>query len=336
VVAHNEAPRIKTRIDNLLALDYPRDRLEIVIASDGSTDGTPECAYAYTSQGVTVIPFEKRRGKPAVLNEVVPRARGEIVVFADVRQRFSVSALRGLTKVFADPAVGGVSGELLLSPNAGGEEASGIGEGVGFYWRYEKFIRRNESRVDSTVGATGAIYAIRKGLFEPIPDDTLLDDVLIPMRIVRRGYRVLFAPEVWAYDRMTVTTREEVTRKVRTIAGNFQLLTRERWLLTPFRNRLWLQTLSHKALRLLSPVLLLLVFGVNLLLLDRTLFRWTLAAQVLFYGIALGGFMVRNRRAKVRLLTVPYVFCLLNWVTVVAFLRFLRSRQQVTWEKASA
>jgi biofilm PGA synthesis N-glycosyltransferase PgaC len=333
VIAYNEAPRIERRIENLLALEYPRDHLEILLASDGSTDGTAERARAYVAEGVTVIAFETHRGKPAVLNDVLPKARGEVVVLADARQRFDAGVLRALVAAFADPRVGAVSGELILSGDA--ERGAAVPEGVGFYWRYEKFIRRNESRLGSTVGATGAIYAIRRALFESIPEDTILDDVLIPMRIVRRGYRVLFEPAARAYDRPAATASEEVKRKVRTIAGNFQLFARHPWLLDPFRNRLWLQTMSHKMLRLLSPLLLAAAFAANLLLLDHWLFRCTLAGQVAFYAAALAGCLLRNRTRHMPFLSVPYVFCLLNWVTVVAFLRFARGSQRPTWSKAS-
>lgn len=332
IVSHNEAHRIAARLENLLALDYPRERMEILLADDGSTDGTPERARAYEPRGVTVIAFETRHGKPAVLNEAVPKARGEIVVLADARQRFDAQALRGLVGPFTDPAVGAVSGELILTDDGG---HTGVGDGVGFYWRYEKFIRRNESLLDSTVGATGAIYAIRRQLFQPIPEETILDDVLIPLTIARQGYRVLFEPAARAYDRAPRDAAEEFTRKVRTIAGNFQLFAREPWLLNPFRNRLWFQAVSHKGLRLLSPLFLAAAFGANLGLLARPFYRWTLAAQIAFYAAALGGRAARNARTEMRLLSVSYVFCLLNWITVVAFVRFLRQRQGVTWEKAS-
>lgn len=332
IVAKNEAMRIEGRLENLLSLDYPRDRLEILVASDGSTDGTAERARACEPAGVKVIAFEMRRGKSAVLNDLVPKARGEIVVLADARQRFEANALRALVRPFGDPQVGAVSGELVLTRNL---EGTAVGEGVGVYWRYEKFIRWNESRVDSAVGATGAIYAIRRDLFEPIPEDTILDDVLIPIRIARRGYRVLFEPGARAYDRTAATAREEFTRKVRTLAGNFQLFFRERWLLNPSRNQLWLQTVSHKALRLLSPLFLVAAFGANLFLLDEVFHRWTLGAQIAFYTAALAGYALRNARKKIPVLSVPYVFCLLNWAIVVGFLRFVTGRQRVTWERAA-
>jgi len=332
VVAHNEAPRIRGRLENLLSLDYPRDRLEILLGSDGSTDGTAELARASDPDGVTVMAFERRRGKSAVLNDLVPKARGEIVVLADARQRFEPGAIRALVEPFTDPRVGAVGGELVLTHDP---EGASVGHGVGVYWRYEKFIRRNESRVDSTVGATGAVYAIRRELFEPIPEDTLLDDVLIPLRITRRGYRVLFEPGARAYDRAAATTAEEFARKVRTLAGNFQLFARERWAMNPFQNRLWLQTVSHKGLRLLLPLLHVGAFVANLPLADRPFYGGMLLAQTLFYASALGGYAGRNAGRRAPLLSVPYVVCVMNCATIVGFLRFVTGRQRATWEHAS-
>ena len=333
IVVHNEAARIAPRLENLLHLEYPQNRLEIMLASDGSTDGTPERARVFEPAGVTIIAFETRRGKAAVLNDVVPKARGQILVMGDARQTFESGALRALVGPFADSAVGAVSGELVLSADEGGTR---VGDGIGFYWRYEKLIRRSESSVDSTIGVTGAIYAIRRELFERIPEDTILDDVLIPMRIARRGYRVLFEARARAYDRPTTAARDEFRRKVRTIAGNFQLFTRHPWLLDPSRNRLWLQTVSHKALRLLGPLFLAAAAAANLMLLDRPFYRLTLGAQVVFYVAALVGYASQTARNRVRLVGVAYVFCLLYWATVVAFVRFVAGRQRVTWDRAGA
>lgn len=330
-VAHNEARRIRDRIENLLALDYPRELVEIVIASDASTDGTVDIAQEYAASGVRVVQFHEHRGKPAVLNELIPQLRGEIVVLMDARQRIDLQALRELAANFADPRVGAVSGELLLDPESGDART---GKGVGFYWRYEKFIRFHESRADSTVGATGALYALRHRLFQPIPSDTLLDDVLIPMQIARQGYRVLFEPAARAYDVVAASPQAEMTRKVRTIAGNFQLMWRERWLLNPRRNRLWFQTLSHKYFRLLGPVCLALVLASNLLLLEYPFYDVVLALQVLFYAAAIAGHMRKNASGSSMLMNVAYAFCMLNWATVLGCYRFACGRQQVTWQKA--
>jgi len=332
IVAYNEASRVCQRLENILSLDFPRNLLEIVFVSDGSTDRTVEQAWNYAEAGVKVISFGARRGKPAVLNDVIPKLKGKIVVFADARQRFKSDVLRSLVKHFSDPKVGAVSGELILTKEP---KSNMVKEGLGFYWHYEKFIRRLESKVDSTVGATGAIYAIRRDLFEPLPKDTLLDDVLIPMRIVRKGYRVLFDPQAKAYDRLAATAREEFTRKIRTITGNFQLFTRECWLLNPFRNRLWFQSVSHKGLRLLIPLFIGGAFVTNIILADIWLYQWCLALQVLFYSAAFGGAVLQRTKRRVPLLSVPYAICLLTWATVVAFWQFITGGQSVTWAKES-
>jgi cellulose synthase/poly-beta-1,6-N-acetylglucosamine synthase-like glycosyltransferase len=332
VVAHNEEDRIGPRLENLLALDYPRDRLEIVLASDGSSDETVNRARRYEDAGVRVRAFAERRGKAAVLNDLVPSARGQIVVLADARQRFEPGAVRALVANFADLTVGAVSGELMLAPTRAG---AAVGEGACFYWRYEKFIRRSESRATSTVGATGAIYAIRRALFEPIPEDTILDDVLIPLRMIRRGYRTLLEPDARAYDGASATSREEFVRKVRTIAGTFQLFARERWLFDPFRNSIWFETISHKALRLVAPILQLLVLVANVGLADVWVYRWILEAQLLFYTAAVGGYAHRHMRHRLYVLTLPYTICLLNWATIIGFVRFATDRQQATWERVA-
>jgi cellulose synthase/poly-beta-1,6-N-acetylglucosamine synthase-like glycosyltransferase len=333
LVAHNEADRIRARLANLLSLDYPEDRLEILVGSDGSDDGTAEQVAACDAAKVRLFVFGRRRGKAAVVNDLVARTRGEIVVLADARQEWSHGALRALVAPFADSTVGAVSGELVLLP---GSQASATGEGVGLYWRYEKLIRRSESRVDSSVGATGAIYAIRRALFERIPDDTVLDDVLIPFNVVRQGYRVLFEPGARAYDRAASNPGDEFRRKVRTIAGTFQLFARQPWLLNPLRNRLWFQTVSHKALRLTTPFALAGALGSNLLLLDSGPYLGLLGAQLAFYAAALVGRSLQKTSGKLPFVSVPYVVCLLSWATLVALGRFVSGRQSVTWERVPA
>jgi len=332
VVVHDESARIRRRLRNLLSTDYPSDRMEVIVACDGATDATADVARQFSGRGVRTIEFARRRGKSAVLDEVVPRARGEIVVLADVRQRFKKNTLHNLVAGFADARVGAVSGELKLMNSKG---KSQIGEGAGFYWRYEKFIRRNEASVDSTIGATGAVYAIRKSLFRRIPPVTILDDVLIPMQIVEQGYRVVFEPKAVAYDSAVSLAKSEFVRKTRTIGGNFQLFMGHPRLLLPWRNRIWLQTISHKFLRLMVPGLLLLAFVINMGLLQNHFYRFTLAIQVLFYAAALAGRVMRNMPWNPKLLYLPYTFCVLNWATVIAFVRLLAGRQSVVWDKTA-
>lgn len=329
VVAHDEGSRIDGRLQNLLSLDYPPDCLEVIVASDGSADDTAARARRYP--GVEVREFPGRRGKPSVLNDVVPTCRGEIVVLADARQRFGVSALRALTAPFADPSVGAVTGVLLVET----ADEGAAGAGVGLYWRIETNVRKSESQIDSVVGATGAIYAIRRRLFAPIPADTILDDVLIPLRITRRGYRVVLAPEAHAFDRSASSDAAEFRRKVRTIAGNFQLFARERWLLSPWANRLWVQTISHKLLRLSIPALLIAAFAANVALAVRGegLYIACLLGQVSFYVMALLGHRFGTVSVAGKPLAGAYAICLLAGATVVGLVRFVAGTQSATWDR---
>jgi cellulose synthase/poly-beta-1,6-N-acetylglucosamine synthase-like glycosyltransferase len=332
IAAHDEAEAIGPRIANLLALDYPLDRLEILIGSDGSTDATAARARAYEGLRVRVYEFTARRGKPSVLNDLVPAATGDLVVLADARQRFERGALRALTAPFADARVGAVSGTIVFPRDPGRPIAAGSGA----YRRLEVGLRIAESRVDSAIGATGAVYALRRELFEPLPPDMVLDDLFIPMRIARRGFRVVFEPRAKALDHAPRSPREEFTRKVRTLAGNLQLLMHERWLLDPRRNRLFIQTVSHKALRLLGPFLLFAMLAASLRLAGQPVYTAALLGQALFYGLALAGHLLGRRRRVPRLLSLPFTFCVLNGAALVAVLRFAKGRQRVTWKKATA
>ncbi len=324
IAAHNEEKAIDARLNNLLSLDYPKDRFNILLGLDGCSDKTAELARVHEGERVRVVEFEARRGKPSVLNALLPMASGDIVVFGDARQRYGLGALKALVAPFADPEVGAVSGELILTEG----EGRPLEKGLGLYWRMEKAIRRCESEVGSVVGVTGAIYAMRRELFEPLPVDTILDDVLAPMRVVRRGFRVVFEPLARAYDKAPTSLGGEFARKVRTISGNFQLFARETWLLG-FGNPLLLQTLSHKGLRLLTPMLLLMALGANLLLLDRPLFQLILLAQIAFYLTAIFGHSLRH--LKIPGLGVPYVVCMLASATALAFFRHASGQQKVTW-----
>jgi poly-beta-1,6-N-acetyl-D-glucosamine synthase len=332
MAAYNEAACLAPKIMNLLSLDYPADRVEILVGSDGSTDSTVDQLVALHEPRVRNFIFAERRGKPAVLNTLVAEARGEIVVFADVRQEFDSQVLRALTQSFADPEVGAATGELILRRSVGGSAAT---EGSGFYWRYEKFIRARECIVNSTIVVTGAIYAIRRALYEPIPADTIGDDLLIPLRVARRGYRVVVERDARAYDIPSATSKQEFRRKVRTVGGAFQIFSREPWLFNPMQNRLWWQTMSHKALRLIVAPLQVTAFAANALLASQSEFyQWMLFAQMMFYACAIVACAFPRGHKRPVVLTLPYIFCLLSWTTVLAFLRWITHRQSVKWEKA--
>ena len=295
IAARDEAQRLPCRILNLLESDYPQERLEIIVASDGSTDNTADVIAPFSGR-VRLLQLPPA-GKASALNAGVAQARHPIVVFADARQRFAPDAIRRLVTHFRDPRIGAVSGELVLDCEqrsvrtaAGSTAESTAADGVGAYWRYEKWLRRHEAVVDSTVGVTGAIYAMRRWLWQPLPLNTLLDDVLTPMRLVLRGYRVIFEARALAFDGVSKDTAGEMKRKVRTLAGNFQLLAREPRLLVPGVNPVWLQFMSHKIGRLLVPYALVAVLMASAALAPGSLFfAAALAAQLLFYGLAAYG-----------------------------------------------
>jgi cellulose synthase/poly-beta-1,6-N-acetylglucosamine synthase-like glycosyltransferase len=332
IVAHNEGARIRRRLENIVATSYPKDRLQIVVASDGSSDDTVE--QARLVQGpIRVIEGLGRHGKAAMFNHILPTLSTDILVLTDARQRFAPDALEALVADLADPDVGAVSGQLVLGTM---ENAPVAAQGSGFYWKYETRIRHWESLVDSTVGSTGAITALRRSLFEPLPTDTVLDDLLIPLRIARRGYRVVFEPRARAYDGVPAAARDEFARKARTLAGNFQIFARETWVFRPSLNRLWLQTVSHKALRLALPILFATMLVTSAWLADRPFYLAMLVGQLAFYGLALAGAVWPSLRQRARWLVVlPYTICFLTVATVVAFMRFLRGQQQATWQKTA-
>jgi cellulose synthase/poly-beta-1,6-N-acetylglucosamine synthase-like glycosyltransferase len=321
IAARNEAPRLPARVENLLASDYPMDRMQIIIASDGSTDGSAEAMAAYRSRvELLLLPPS---GKAAALNAAVAHARNPILVFADARQRFAPDAVRRLVARFDDPRIGAVSGELVLDcedgradaavaraasgsdadgrDRSGGGEASTIGDGVGAYWKYEKWLRRREAIVGSTLGVTGAIYAMRRWLWQPLPPDTILDDVLGPMRLVLRGYRVAFEGQAKAFDATARDASAELRRKVRTLAGNFQLLVQEPRLLLPGVNPVWVQFMSHKVGRLIVPYALVALYVASgALALESWFYAAAFAAQSVFYGLALYGAVLDRRGQRAR------------------------------------
>jgi cellulose synthase/poly-beta-1,6-N-acetylglucosamine synthase-like glycosyltransferase len=278
LVTLNEEQNIQARLRNLLDSQYPPEKLRVVVISDGSTDATVARARSLQDSRVEIVERPERAGKAAGLNLALSRCAAEIVIFTDARQSFAPDAVARLAAHFADPSIGAVSGSLEIAP-----AASATGSGIDAYWRYEKWLRAAESRFDSCVGCTGAIYALRPKLFAPIPDDTLLDDVVIPMEAAARGARVIHDPDAKAFDPQSLEPEAELRRKQRTLAGGFQMFFRCPGWMLPWRHRLWWQLISHKYLRLLAPFLLLTAFVSNLLLANQPFYAVCLAGQICFF-----------------------------------------------------
>jgi cellulose synthase/poly-beta-1,6-N-acetylglucosamine synthase-like glycosyltransferase len=329
IAARNEEANISARIENLLAQEYPRDLLEIIVVSDGSTDRTAELARLHAAHGVQVLECASPVGKATALNIGVAAASRDIVIFADARQRFSPNAIAELVSVFHDPAVGAVSGELIL---VAGEEVGEVHEGVGLYWKYEKLIRRSESAIASVVGATGSIYAVRRGLYVPLAPNTLLDDFLIPMRIVLAGYRVIFIRAARAFDFSSSTASKEFSRKVRTLAGNFQAVAMEPRLLDPRANPVLFQFVSHKLARLVVPYFCLAAW-ISSALLPHPVFRAIFVVQTLFYAMGLVN-LTPLRSARIAALSrVSWTFMVMNAAAVAGLWMYLTRDEHEIWRK---
>jgi biofilm PGA synthesis N-glycosyltransferase PgaC len=331
IACHNEANNVGARIENLLVADYPAHLLEIAIISDGSTDLTPEMARRYASDRVRVIAYDERRGKATALNIGAEIASGEVIIFADARQWFEPDAIKELVSNFADARVGAVSGELLLDGGAGAT----VSEGVGLYWKYEKWIRKSESRFNSVIGATGAVYAIRRKLWHPLPEETILDDVYTPMRIALAGSRIVFDERARAHDTATDSAGREFSRKVRTLTGNYQLCQLMPRLLLP-TSPLLFQFYSHKLMRLAAPIFFLILLASNLAIVAPAssvgvalFYEASLAAQITFYaGVLAGGYMLKRER-KVRVLNFAYVFSVMNAAALVGLIYFIFGKRDV-------
>ena len=317
LVAYNEGERIRARLENLLASEYPGDKLEIVVVTDGSSDGTPSIVKEFADRNVRLLAQSDRGGKAACLNVGVPAASGDIVVLCDARQRFAVETIPNLVANFADERVGAVSGELFIESSS-----SSVGGGVDIYWKLEKIVREAEARFSSVIGATGAVYAIKRELFQPIPPDTLLDDVLIPMQIATQGHRVGFDPSAPAFDPQTTDPVQEKRRKRRTLAGNFQLLFRYPGWMMPWRTGLWWQLISHKYSRVCAPALMLVMFVSNALLCPKPLYEWIFYAHCGFYLLAAMGALLKG--IKTKLLSIPSGFVFLNLMSVLGLWDYLR------------
>lgn len=331
--AHNEERAIEKKVINLLHSDYPEDKIEILAGSDGSTDNTNNILSRIAEKRVRVFIFPARRGKASVLNDLVEKARGEVIVFCDVRQAFSADAISHLAANFADGSVGCVSGELILKDE---NNSTGVSHGVGVYWNYEKFIRKNESAFNSIVGATGAIYAIRKSMYSPPPRDIILDDVYIPLAIAKRGLRCICDEEAKAFDAPAEAYREEYRRKTRTHTGNYQIFMIFKELFIPFRSKVAMPLFSHKLMRILSPFFLILLFMSNIALAKNGPYGLFLVCQAVFYIFAMIGWATHKDRSTkmiIKFAYTLYMFCVMNLTAIVGFYRFLFGKQSIAWEK---
>jgi cellulose synthase/poly-beta-1,6-N-acetylglucosamine synthase-like glycosyltransferase len=307
VAAYNEAAVIASKIRNSFALDYPAEKLEIVVASDGSQDATVKIVRSFagpeTAGRLRLLEFKENRGKMAVLNDSVPELRGDVVAFSDASSMLAADSLRMLVQSFNDPRVGAVSGVYRLLK----KDQARLGLQEDLYWKYETFLKVQEAKLGAFTGAHGSLYAIRRALYPFPPDDTINDDFTIPMRILERGHRVAYEPAAVASEE--AQEMEGFSRRVRITAGNVEQLREIGSLIWPPRPLVVFCLLSHKSGRLLVPVFMLLGLGANIMLRGQFPYNWLLLGQALFYGLAALGAMVNLKPKALRL---PYYFCMIN------------------------
>jgi len=321
---YNTADVLREKVQHLLNLDYPEDSVEVLVVSDGSDDGTNTVLTGIKNPRLRAILCSEHRGKASALNQGMRQARGEILVFVDIRPRVEPNALRQIVSNFADPTIGCVAGELCLRVNGHGASAKAVSS---LYWRYEQGIRKCESLVDSPVGVYGGFYAVRRALATNLPDGLILDDMFQPLSVTRRGFRSVIDDQARVWDVWPKTSRGEFRRKVRTLAGNFQLIQKAPWLLGK-TNRLRFQLISHKLARLIVPIALLALILSAFLLRATQPYGLILLAQIAFYSLALIG-LAWDIPILRRLTGPAAAFVLLNAGAVVAMYMFIVRRNSL-------
>ena len=330
IAAYNEERVIADKLRNTIALDYPKDRLEIIVVSDGSNDATESIVCSFAPQGVISLHQGRRGGKTAALNRSVKRAIGDILVFSDANNDFAPDAISKLVRHFGDPRVGGVCGAKRIKPDA--NRQSSLGDGL--YWRYESAVKFAESRLGTITNADGEIFAVRRDLYSTIPEHIINDDAQITLDLVKQGYRVRYEPEARSYELASIHIRDDFQVKVRMVAGGYQTLVANAFTLFPLRSWFAWAFFSHKTLRWLAPLFLILMLVTSAALSPEPLYLAAFLAQLGFYGLALVGHRRIGQGTLPIAIYVPFYFTSMNLAALWGLLRFLRRRQTVQWSKA--
>jgi poly-beta-1,6-N-acetyl-D-glucosamine synthase len=344
IAAYNEEVTIAQKLENSLTLDYPRAKLQILVAADGSSDRTAEIVATFAAQGVELCYRPERRGKMAAINRAMEQVRGEIVIFSDANNMYEAGTLRALVTPFADQTVGAVSGAKHISRGDGS-----LGESEGAYWKYESWIKKQETRLGCTTGVSGEVWAIRRGLFERPPDAIINDDFYMAMRILKKGFRMVYAPEARSSERVSLTAQDEVTRRTRIVAGRYQAISRAAETVPFDRPLVVWEVVSHKFMRPLVPMGMILAFLANLALLAwppqpgdwafvRLAAPWNwlfMGLQVLFYLLAGLGSLFKGEGPLARLLYLPTFLVNSNMAALLGLVRYLHGSQTALWTKVS-
>ena len=333
VAAYNEEDVIREKLENLSAQNYPKEKVEIIIASDGSSDATEALVTRYAEQDAHIrLLALPRRGKANALNESAKAATGDILIFTDANAMLDADAARFLTRNFYDVEIGGVAGNQRYARS---EKTSGASLGEVLYWKYDRWLKELETRVGNAISADGALYAIRSELFVPIVDPAATDDFSISTRVVTQGYRLIYEPEAIVYEATAGSSNREFRRKARIINRGLRSLFGLGGFLYPWRGGFYsVQLLSHKLLRRLVPLILPILLLVNgLLWSEHFFYRLSLIAQLAVYSLALVGFGLRNTvLGKKRLVYIPYYFCQANAAALLGLFWFLKGQKIALWQ----
>ncbi len=329
IAAYNEERDIAAKIENTLALDYPSDRLEVIVASDCSADRTDEIVCSYRERGVRLFRQAMRHGKSVAQNKAMKVSTGEILVFSDATTMYEPDALRKIVRSFADHEVGCVAGQLIYVDRA----ATAVGQGCRSYWGYEKFIKESESRLGSLIGVSGCLYAVRRSNYAKIAHD-MSSDFVIATEIFLQGMRTVYDREAISIEDTNNRSRDEFRMRVRVIEQTMSALDRYSEVLNPAKSGLYaFQMISHKVLRYAVPAFLISAFISNLFLINALgFFRLALIGQAALYMAALAGFLADRMGLNLGPLSIPYYFVLANAASLVAFLKFMRGEAHVLWE----
>lgn len=329
ITAYNEEKAIRAKIENTLEIDYPAEKLEILVASDGSTDKTDEIVKEFAAQGVRLFRQEGRMGKTFTQNKAVEQASGEIILFSDATTKYEKDVLRVIVPNFADREIGCVAGRLIYVD----ESDSGVGKGAKSYWNYETFLKQSESRACSLIGASGCLYAVRKSAYQPMYAEAC-SDFLICTVLYRQGLRSVFEPNAVCAEETNRHSEKEFQMRVRVISQTFTDLWRNRDMLNPFKSGFYaVELISHKLLRYAVPIFLILMF-VSSIILDfySNIFIGFFVLQALFYLAAFFAWLFERNKISLGILAIPLYFVLANLASAIGFYKFLRGERYAKWE----
>ena len=333
IAAYNEADIIEEKIANSLSLHYPEGKLHIIFITDGSSDETPAIVARHPQ--VQLMHQPARKGKIAAVHRAMQSVTSEIAVFTDANTFLNKDALLYLCRHYKDEKVGAVSGEKKVDSGDSGDATAG----EGIYWKYESTLKKWDAELYSVVGAAGELFSIRTCLYQPVPPETILDDFMISLLIAEKGYRIAYEPLACAVENGSESIGEELKRKVRIAAGGIQSILWLKGLMNPFKNPvLAFEYVSHRVLRwTVTPFLLILAFVLNGAIAIQTptfIYVVLFLAQALFYLMALLGWWLEKRDLKVKILFIPYYFCMMNYAVIAGINRFMRKKQSAAWEKS--